>query len=158
MPNASARAKFTEKQWDELLDGEIRLVDLSLFDFVGGIPGFRAAVYREAEKRYGWAKTKRKGPWMLQVQGFDCRPEFARSHRGEPEPLPGPHAPIPGPRPNTPTPGESAVEAAPRDLSGWTEDQLLGPCTCGQAPRCAPTCLRAGGSGGDDVSLDDPVS
>lgn len=24
-------------------------------------------------------------------------------------------------------------------------DQLLGPCTCGQAPRCLPSCARAGG-------------
>jgi hypothetical protein len=26
------------------------------------------------------------------------------------------------------------------------DEALLGPCTCGQAPRCLPTCARAGGA------------
>lgn len=131
---------LSERQWDELLDGSARLVDMSTLKYNGGIPSFRAAVYREAEKRFGYAKTKRTAGSMIQVQGYECLP--AAALRGPSlSSAPTPPGPIPGPRP-TSTPGEPAVEA---DLEGWSEEELLGPCTCGQSPTCLPTCARVGG-------------
>ena len=151
---ASARAALSEAQWDALLDGEPHQVDLSELIFTGGISGFRSAVYREAEKRYGWAKTKRLDVFLFQVQGFDCRPDFARRHRASPVPWMA-LDPVPQQQgqPQTSTVHRSAQDLAPagafaedyEPLTPEEEEALLGPCTCGQAPVCLPTCARAGG-------------
>ena len=140
---ASARAALSEAQWDALLDGEPHQVDLSELIFTGGISGFRSAVYREAEKRYGWAKTKRLDVFLFQVQGFDCRPDFARRHRASPVPWMA-LDPTPQPQPQQQEQPQTSDEDY-EPLTPEEEEALLGPCTCGQAPICLPTCARAGG-------------
>ena len=140
---ASARAALSQDQWDALLDGEPHQVDLSELTFVGGISGFRSAVYREAEKRYGWAKTKRLGAFVFQVQGFDCRPDFARRHQASPVPWMA-LDPTPQPQPQQQEQPQTSDEDY-EPLTPEEEEALLGPCTCGQAPVCLPTCARAGG-------------
>lgn len=112
---------LSRSHWDQLLDGQPHEVDVLALRFEGGLPSFRAAVYREAEKRYGFAKTKRLGGTLLQVQGFECRISIPqRPVRPAPQDQP----------PSTVEPPEDEAEA------------LLGPCTCGQDPRCLPSCER----------------
>lgn len=131
---AAARAALTQQQWDDLLDGQPHVVDLSQLTFAGGISGFRSAVYREAEKRYGYARTKRLDVFNVQVQGVDCRPDFARRHQASPVPWMA-LDPAPQDQPSTPTP--EPLEA--------DDEALLGPCTCGQSPQCLPDCARVTG-------------
>jgi hypothetical protein len=54
-------------------------------------------------------------------------------------------------QPPTPAPPQAPWEPDPTSdedyepLTPEEEEALLGPCTCGQAPVCLPTCARAGG-------------
>ena len=139
----SAQAALTPDQWDQLLDGQPHVVDLFELVYAGGISGFRSAVYREAEKRYGYAKTKRLTVNLVEVQGVDCRPDFARRHQASPVPW---MALDPAPQDQPPTPIPQDQEEAFEALSPQEEEELLGPCTCGQAPQCLPDCARAGGA------------
>lgn len=132
---SSARDALTEAQWDDLLDGEAHLVELQDLRFTGGLSGFRSAVYREAEKRYGWAKTKRTGGTTVEVQGFDCRPDLARRHAASPKPYYSLSA-----RP-------ALQEQSPHTDAPLSEEEttaILGPCSCGASPQCLPTCSRFG--------------
>lgn len=123
----AARGAFTEEQWDALLDNEIHDVDLFEVPFAGGIAAFRAAVYREAEKRYGYAKTKRLTLNVMQVQSFGCNADFARRHKASPVPWraldPGPVGPPPVPHPGVSNPAprsEPAPAPKPYVLAGMT--------------------------------------
>lgn len=129
---------FSQDEWDALLDGSPHEVDLMGRYAPGGIPGFRAAVYREAEKRYGHGKTKRTGPTTIEVIGIDCRPDFARRHKASPSPY---YALPPEP---APAPSSAGQDLSDQDLGDddLDPDLLLGPCTCGQAPTCLPSCAR----------------
>lgn len=122
-------------EWDSLLDGEpheVDLMDTALqIRFRGKLgpagspgPAFRAAIYREAEKRGGTASVNRTGPVAYRVQAH-----------GELNKLAVPPPPA-VPAPQAPAPTMTADELA---------EALLGPCTCGQAPTCQPNCARAGG-------------
>lgn len=117
-------------EWDSLLDGEAHEVDLLnpniqvRFQGRGSpLPAFRAAIYREAEKRWGNATVHRIGPATFRIQAHGPLRKLA----APPAAMPAPQAPAP-----TLTADELA-------------EALLGPCTCGQAPTCAPNCARAGG-------------
>jgi hypothetical protein len=137
---ASAREALTETQWDALLDGEPHEVELLNLRFAGGFSAFRSAVYREAEVRYGWARTKRISGTVIQVQGVDCRPDFARRHKASPKPFYAmPERPTSTPQEQPPT---MTVEPEAEELSAADMEALLGPCTCGQSPICTPSCAR----------------
>jgi hypothetical protein len=61
---------------------------------------------------------------------------------------PRPAATNPDPWEQAPPQEPAATPTTGGDLYGdddLTDDELLGPCTCGQAPICLPTCARAGG-------------
>lgn len=112
-----ARTALSVQEWDELFNGERHLVDLATLTFSGGIGGFRSAVYRQAEKRNGYAKTHRVEATILEVQALNGIPLKRLA----------------------PVPATDPTAAADSD----SEDALLlGPCTCGQAPGCLPSCAR----------------
>lgn len=115
---------LSKHHWDELLDGKPREVDVLALNFEGGLPSFRAAVYREAEKRFGYARTKRLSGTLLQVQGFECRVAEPPSRR------------LSSPAPQDQPPSDT------EPLSEEDTEALLGPCTCGQDPTCLPSCER----------------
>jgi hypothetical protein len=108
---SAARGAFTEEQWDALLDNQVHNVDLFEVPFAGGIAAFRSAVYREAEKRYGYAKTRRLDVSTMQVQSFGCDADFARRHKASPVPWraldPGPAGPPPTPHPGVSDPAST---------------------------------------------------
>lgn len=120
-----ARTALSVQEWDELFDGERHLVDLAELTFSGGIGGFRSAVYRQAEKRNGYAKTHRVEATILEVQALNGIP-LKRL------------APVPA----DPTASSDVEDPWVQPAGSSPEDLLLGPCTCGQAPACLPTCAR----------------
>jgi hypothetical protein len=126
-PQNPARTALSIQEWDELFDGERHLIDLAELTFSGGIGGFRSAVYRQAEKRNGYAKTHRVEATILEVQALNGIP----LKRLAPEPA------------TDPTAADSDFEDAWAQAADRADgDLLLGPCTCGQAPSCLPTCAR----------------
>lgn len=128
-----ARRSFTTVSWDQLLDGTIHLVDLDAIGYDGAIPNFVALVHYQAAQRRGTAKTRRLGPVTLTVQSFDCRPRANVQSFLPPQP---------------PVRSEHVLDPADYMLD-FDEDEereaerLLGPCTCGKAPYCLPSCARA---------------
>ena len=133
---ATGGAGLSRQQWDELLDGQTREVDLTHLDLPGGPVTFRSAAYREAAKRYGKVSVQWINTFTMRVKGQDCRPALrARidSQGGRPNAYPQRPGNLPAPQdqpPSTVEPSEDEAEA------------LLGPCTCGQDPRCLPSCER----------------
>lgn len=146
--------------WDQLLDGGIYVLDLDEIGWPRGLNDLRAKVHYEADRRRGIAHTHKINGSMLEIQAEGARIQRraqgtcscdAKPHQfhqitcasfGEHAAaiIGGPHysgrsQPAPQEQPPTPT-----VEAIEPD-----DEALLGPCTCGQAPLCLPTCARAGG-------------
>lgn len=152
------RRSYSNFKWDVLLDGEKHLVDLEAIGWDGGLADFRATVHYQADKRRGTAQTRKVGPALLEVQAFGCKSleelEAAAQQRYQeqlqaqrqrfaaafaPQPQPAQQAPTFQEQP--PTSDEDYEPLTPEE-----EEALLGPCTCGQAPTCLPTCARAGGT------------
>lgn len=121
-----ARDLFTTEQWDDLFDGERHQVDLYDLTYDGGIGDFRSAVYRQAEKRNGYATTRRLDATVLEIQALNGLPLKRLAPPVTPAPQEQP--------PTTDFPADELDDEA-----------LLGPCTCGLSPQCLPTCARAGG-------------
>jgi hypothetical protein len=143
---SAARGAFTEEQWDALLDNQVHNVDLFEVPFAGGIAAFRSAVYREAEKRYGYAKTRRLDVSTMQVQSFGCDADFARRHKASPVPWraldPGPAGPPPTPHPGVsdpaPAPRPAVVSAGitpPGEAPVWPAYGTWPPVPEGEEPR-----------------------
>jgi hypothetical protein len=129
---------LTTAEWDTLLDGEPHTVDLLdpsfKVRFTGRaagspLPAFRAAIYREAEKRFGYATVNRTGVATFNIQAHGPLRKLASP------------APPQAPAPQEPPPTTDIED--PESLA----EALLGPCTCGNTP-CTPDCARAGGAGG----------
>lgn len=125
--------RLTQQDWDHLLDGEQHLIDLDLIGFTGGLAAFRALVYYQADKRRGTAKTKKLDSTSMIISSFGCRPLKNTNTVPPPTWTPGAQ-PTHQEQPPTMT-----VEP---QLSAADMEALLGPCTCGQSPTCAPTCDR----------------
>lgn len=140
---------FSQNDWNQLLDGEVHLVDLDVLQFKGGVANFRAMVHYQAEKRHGSVKTKKLDATSLTVQGVDCEPLILG--RRPPLFVPAPLASVPTPQALPPVPSPSSFGPVPTDeeldamIDDMTEEEelaLLGPCTCGQRPQCLPSCAR----------------
>lgn len=142
------RRNYSNFKWDLLLNGEKHLVDLDDIGWDGGIADFRATVHYQADKRRGTAKTRKFGPGIVEVQAFGCRSleelqaaarqRHAEEIKARREEFSTQFIQLnPTSADNTPTPESEPTEA---DI-----EALLGPCTCGQAPNCQPSCARAGG-------------
>lgn len=158
-----------EAWWDAVLNGDLFLVNVVRSGF-GSLQGFRSQCYLQADRRQCVIATKKISPTELLFQAWgnpDKDMELStpkllenkRHARQVPEPPEparrrlvsctcgyGPRRHMPGcamaPPIFAPGPGpQSAVE----ELEAGGEDELLGPCTCGQAPACLPSCARAGG-------------
>ncbi len=135
------RQEFSTVDWDLLLDGDLRSVDLEAIGFAGGVPDFRALVYYQAGKRRGTVATRKTGPAALTVQATGCRPLATK------QPTPKAFT-FPQPQAQPPVRSEHVLDPADYMLD-FDEDEereaerLLGPCTCGKAPYCLPSCARA---------------
>lgn len=144
------RRSYGNLNWDLLLDGEKHLVDLEAINWDGGIADFRATVHYQADKRRGQARTRKLGPLFLEVQASGCIPlaqlqeaaeqRYREQARLQAEAWRQKQDPWsqPAPQEQPPTPDDPAMEL--------DEEALLGPCTCGQSPRCLPDCARVAGS------------
>jgi hypothetical protein len=124
--------RFTQTDWDQLLDGAEHLVDLDLIGFEGGLAGFRALVYYQADKRRGTAKTRKVSATALAISSAGCQP-LAQLRATMPPTF------VPGARP---APQEQPPAFHVDDID---DEALLGPCTCGQSPTCLPSCARVAG-------------
>ncbi len=132
---AQGGAGLSRQQWDELLDGTSHDVDLTHLTLPGGPVTFRSAAYREAAKRYGKVSVQWIDTFTMRIKGQDCRPSLRariESQGGRPNAYPQRPANLPAPQDQPPT-TEDPVE---------DPEALLGPCTCGQDPRCLPSCER----------------
>lgn len=130
-------AGLSRQQWDELLDGTSRDVDLTHLDLPGGPVTFRSAAYREAAKRYGKVSVRWVNTFTMRIKGEDCRPALRariESQGGRPNAYPQRPANPPAPQDQPPSTDEP--------LSKEEAEALLGPCTCGQDPTCLPSCAR----------------
>jgi hypothetical protein len=131
--------------WDRILDGGIYRVDVesSGYNTLGTL---RAAVYREAENRHRLVATHKASVDALLIQawgipGLDENQPRLKGQRALPlSPLSWrlgrAEPPPPGP---SPMPADGGNEPS-------LDDELLGPCTCGQAPACLPDCARVTGA------------
>lgn len=148
--------------WDRLLDGDTYVLDLDQIGWPTGLADLRAKVHYEVDRRRGVAHTKKLSPGRLEIYAegarvssltagpCNCGAPFWDFHRIVCSSLGNRAATIVGgmtyeesmrPRP--------LVRPAPQDQPPSTveppEDEaeaLLGPCTCGQDPRCLPSCER----------------
>lgn len=130
-------AGLSRQQWDELLDGTSRDVDLTHLDLPGGPVTFRSAAYREAAKRYGKVSVRWVNTFTMRIKGEDCRPALRariESQGGRPNAYPQRPANPPAPQDQPPSTDEP--------LSKEEAEALLGPCTCGHDPKCLPSCGR----------------
>lgn len=107
-------------------------------------------------------KLETEQPRLARAVGTPARPLYVPLG-GRPQLGPG-FVAVPTPQPIRrasnvyPAPVEDSAGLAPQDqpptptTSGdpyeddLDDEALLGPCTCGQAPTCLPTCARAGGA------------
>jgi hypothetical protein len=148
--------------WDRLLDGETYVLDLDQIGWPTGLADLRAKVHYEVDRRRGVAHTRKLAPSRLEIYAegarvksltsgpCNCGAPFWDFHRIVCSSLGDRAATLVGggtyqeamrlkPRPAPP---------APQDQPPTTEDPvedpeaLLGPCTCGQDPRCLPSCER----------------
>lgn len=137
--------------WDQVLDGQPWHVSLDDIGFTN-LATFRAAVYREAEIRKARVTTHKVGIAAALVQAYGAPGMWAAAPmlRHYTSWMPGDDEINPAPPPSAfrplrhRVPQTVAVEAAPAPaVREYTDDELLGPCTCGLAPICLPTCARA---------------
>lgn len=138
--------------WDQILDGEPWHVNLDEIRYPN-LATFRAAAYRQAENRRARVTTHKVsvsdayvqaygGPgmlvespnlaahlWTFGKEVFTAAPPVSAFY-----PNPERHATL-----------DQVLVATPaiRAVEELTDDELLGPCTCGLAPICLPTCARA---------------
>lgn len=124
--------------WDKVLDGNTyRLVS-------HGLPGnmplsiLRARAYKEADNRGRILQTHwpKRYEAALYVQAVPIGQSDQFTYLGDHNsalPMPLPTAYLSRP------PVKVALTEEEEDML------LLGPCTCGQAPKCLPSCARAGG-------------
>jgi hypothetical protein len=154
--------------WEAVFDGHMYRVDIRDTPYVS-VDRFRAAAYRNAQVCLKVLATHKASFHVLVVQAKDPfvgEPLSAADLRAA-----AAHA-LPAPvSPETSrhgvwvcTCGQGPVTHAPscRMTGYWyrgpapavrtdpavevlSDDDLLGPCTCGQAPLCTPECARAGG-------------
>lgn len=159
--------------WDTVLDGRIFIMDVVRSGF-DSIQAFRLQCYKEADKRRCVITTKKLSPKEVLFQAWG-NPDSETMERSTPNliqnkqhaiyvpeierrvPSPprqpgcscgyGPRRHLPFCTMNArPAPLGPAPQEPVRALTPEEEDELLlGPCTCGQAPRCLPSCARAGG-------------
>ena len=135
--------------WDRLLDGGTYTLNLHAIGWQRGLNDLRAKVHYEADRRRGVAHTHKRDPWTLEISSEHCevkrvpvactcgtkpweghvitcavirRPDLKQAS---------------APQERPPTPNDQAVEP--------DDEALLGSCTCGQAPGCAPDCARVTG-------------
>ena len=157
--------------WDQLLDGQVYVVKIRDTGYTN-LANFRAACYREGDSRECLVATHKSGIGAVIVQAwgnpdrnmemFTPKLKEAAMHA-----LPAPTVPAPlRPRPAVQcTCGRGPLRhmpncalfmyGRPAPRVELTDDELLGPCTCGQAPRCLPSCARAGGE--SEPEVDDAV-
>lgn len=137
------RRNYSNFKWDLLLDGERHLVDLEDIGWDGGLADFRATVHYQADKRRGQVKTRKFGPTILEVQAFGCQPlEQLRAaaqqrYEAQTQAQRQGFAAAFAPQAQPPSPDDDYEPLTPEE-----EDQLLGPCSCGQSPKCLPSCSR----------------
>ena len=147
--------------WDQLFDGKIYNVILRHTGYTS-LANFRAACYREADLRECLVATHKAGIGSVIVQAWgnpDANMEMfsPRLREATLHALPAPEVPRPllrsaqctcghGPRRHLPSCALSSyLSPVPPPVDEDTDEALLGPCTCGQAPACLPSCARAGG-------------
>lgn len=148
--------------WDELMDGEPHVVDLDQVWFNGGVNELRAMAYREASRRRCTVKTNKLSATLLQIQAHGvraattctCGAPIGYKHRDNcawlrsqyDQDAANFHAAVKAFIPPEPAPQEQpptmTVEAEAAQLTEADLEALLGPCSCGQSPTCAPTCSR----------------
>lgn len=168
--------------WDTVLDGRIFIMDVVRSGF-GNIQAFRLQCYKEADKRRCVITTRKLSPKEVIFQAWgdpDSEtmerftpnliqnkqhaiyvPEVERDRIPSPPRQPGCSCGY-GPRRHLPSctmtarpaPLGPAPEEPVRALTQEEEDELLlGPCTCGQAPTCLPSCARAGGESDPELAV-----
>lgn len=125
--------RLSPADWDHLLDGESRIIDLDILGFDGGLSGFRALAYYQADKRRGRLKTKRLDSTSMIIQAIGCRPLHGTPAAALP-PVFTPARLAPQEQPPTMTVEPELTEA--------DTEALLGPCSCGLSPQCLPDCTR----------------
>jgi hypothetical protein len=158
--------RLPKQWWDIVLDGGIYRVELDAVPYTH-LPALRAAMYREADQRRVAVTTHKDPPSALLVQAWGDRLDTysAPSLHGM-EAVMAPVVPVAAPpRPRThicdcgqgpfthPLTCSIWAGTAPQDqpptdqlpASVQDDEALLGPCTCGQSPRCLPNCARVGG-------------
>lgn len=156
------REKLPPEWWDTILDGRPYEVNLSQIFGFSSLASFRVATYRQADLRGIDVRTTKLGPRRLLVQ---ASPEIqVLFHEpGEQEPgtqivsrVQGLSPPRLEVAPAAPVrqlsrgvaPYRPAAAAGPMTrIVESEEDELLGPCSCGQSPRCLPSCSRVVGPG-----------
>lgn len=133
------RRNYNNFNWELLLDGERHIVDLEQIGWDGSISDFRATVHYQADKRRGQARTRKLGPMFMEVQALDCTPladlQAAAVQRYKDQARQGSNLLLQ----QQPAPSSAGEDLGDDDLD---PDLLLGPCTCGQAPTCLPSCAR----------------
>jgi hypothetical protein len=156
--------------WERLLDGGKYTLQLDEIGWQRGLNDLRAKVHYEADRRLGIAHTHKVDAWTLEIWAEQCRVKLtagtctcgtqpweghiiscAKIKRPDLQQAPAPTRPAPQPWPqfasNTAGQPPAAEELAPTSedyepLTPEEEEALLGPCTCGQSPKCLPTCAR----------------
>ncbi len=134
--------------WDQIFNGEAWDIDLSA---LGGILGksakpvaFRNMIYRQAADRGFKVGTHLAPGLILRVKAWRLvGPHDLADVDANPAPVP---VQVQVREPGLGT--RAYVELRGRILRAQddlTEEQLLGPCSCGQSPKCLPTCVRVTG-------------
>ena len=124
--------RLPKQWWDTVLDGSVYEVDVPRTGYQG-VNALRSAVYQQADMRFRLAATHKSSPTTLVVQAWGApglAPRMPQLYDAATRPAPRLNAPQEQP----PT---TVVEANEPDI-----EALLGPCSCGQAPTCAPDCSR----------------
>jgi len=153
--------------FDKFLNGDEHVIELNIADDPGLMEAFRAKAHREAAKRLIAASVTKLSGNTFSVQAFNPWPvghmlwvegqKVLTALTGPVSPSPVDAAPVVRPEPVdpwtdpdvVPGPGLGVVGQLPPAEPGVlaevepTDDELLGPCTCGQAPFCLPECARA---------------
>ena len=126
--------------WDKVLDGNVyRLVREGLPNDMN-LVSLRGRFYYESSLRGLIASTHwpRRQESALYVQALpDGSPENSFAYLADPS---RPYLPMPDVGMEDPVQVAAALAKKLAD-----DEELLGPCTCGQAPKCLHTCARANG-------------
>jgi hypothetical protein len=102
------------------------------------LAALRSRVYKEADARELVVQTH--WPRHLEAAIYIQAAPAGKTHQLAY--LAGMPAALPMPDINMPNPALAPVSLASTFPTLEEEDALLGPCTCGQAPKCLPSCAR----------------